>query len=288
VAAQLLIEPDGERIKALMQSIADDLFRQTLALHWFTGTAPISPSRSVTYFDPRSEENLARFPELVDRIEHDGVPRRYGESEKEYATLNASPSIVLRAGDDAPLRTMLSFVERTESVWRREEYELALASLASGSAPGLGWPMRLVLLVGACESLMLPDRRSGLQRTFTNRLACMLAREHTDVEPWSRWFQLAYELRSDVVHGRPLESVESLSQPPDAYVAEMSRAVVVGLCRLISYRFSNPVKDVESDRLWHFLDGASATASAFELLQEALGTTRNGADAHQFVVTPSC
>jgi hypothetical protein len=48
------------------------------------------------------------------------------------------------------------------------------------------------------------------------------------------------------------------------------------------------VKDVESDRLWHFLDGASATASAFELLQEALGTTRNGADAHQFVVTPSC
>ncbi|MEO6528995.1 MAG: hypothetical protein ABIP93_20420 [Gemmatimonadaceae bacterium] len=215
------------------------------------------------------------------------MPRRYGESEKEYATQNEAPSIVLRAGEGGVLRAMLAFVERTKAVWQGEGFALALESLSASGAIGVGWPMRLVLLVGACEALLLPDRRSGLQHAFVNRLACMIARDHAQVEEWAAWLRPAYDLRSDVVHGRPLDSIDDLTVLPEQYARDVGRVVIHALCRLVSHRMEHPAADSNADPLWRLLDRAPATASAFDELQTRL-RSEHDVPAHQFTLVPRC
>jgi hypothetical protein len=196
--------------------------RETLvaALHWYTGIAPIDPRRSVTYFDAGRGE--------------DGVARVYGESEKEYATENHDPIIALRDCDAGPLASMLAFAQSTMPAWTADAYQHAMQSLALSSTPGLGWPARLLLLVGAFEALLVSDRKSGLQQAFAERFAALVAQDPGQLPGWTAWIGHAYRLRSDLVHGRPAAAtLAKLAAPPEEYVARLERAGVVALCRLL-------------------------------------------------------
>ena len=109
-----------------------------------------------------------------------------------------------------------------------------MQSLALSSTPGLGWPARLLLLVGAFEALLVSDRKSGLQQAFSERFAGLVAPDPAHLPEWTAWVGLAYRLRSDLVHGRPATgTLKRLSAPPEEYVARLERAGVVALCRLL-------------------------------------------------------
>jgi hypothetical protein len=216
----LLAARDRAHTAALTRQAAPGLDVLVAALHWYTGIAPIHPRRSVIYFDTERTD--------------DGVPRAYGESEKEYATEHHEPLIVLRDRDAAPLDSMLAFAQRTMPAWTTDAYQHAMQSLALSSTPGLGWPARLLLLVGAFEALLVSDRKSGLQQAFSERFAALAAPGPGQLPEWTAWVGLAYRLRSDLVHGRPTApTLAKLSAPPGEYVARLERAGVVALCRLL-------------------------------------------------------
>jgi hypothetical protein len=197
-----------------------DLDLLVAAIHWYTGFAPIHPRHSVTYFDTARTEQ--------------GVPRVYGESDKEYATENSEPTIVLRACDAGPLAAMVSFARETAANWKDGAYQHAVQSMALTSTPGLGWPTRVLLLVGAFEALLLPDVRKGLQQAFGDRFAALVTDDPAERREWVSRSRLGYMLRSDLVHARSLDAtVAQLQTPPAEFVARLERAGVVALCRLL-------------------------------------------------------
>ncbi len=221
-----------EQTRALGRAASPDLETLVAALHWYTGIAPIDPRRSVTYFDAPPHG--------------DGTPRVCGESEKEYATENREPHIVLTGRDARPLAEMAAFAQRTRAVWTSGPYRHALHSLALSSTPGLGWPARVLLLVGAFEALLLSDTKQGLQKAFAERFAALVARSDNSLPEWTTWMGLAYRLRSDLVHGRPTAAtVARLPAAPDAFATQLERAGVVALCRLLGEDASVHQWDVE-------------------------------------------
>jgi hypothetical protein len=281
--SRLVLNREPENVRTLSSLIKLELEAVVKALHWYTGTAPINPLRSVTYFDPRSDENFAIFPDLQTTISEKGVQRRYGESEKEYATQNESPTILLRQIDDAPLAEMVSFTEQTREVWTREQYELAAQSLSLCSAPGLNWTSRILLLVGAYESLLLPDRTIDLQKGFETRFSSMAATHFGEVNQHANRAKIAYRLRSDLVHGRSLvKSLEKMSMPPDEFVQTLGQAGVLVLCKLIAYRHMHPEVEDRTDPLWLVLDSADRNAEAFAYLQTAISHSPAVHISHQW------
>jgi hypothetical protein len=285
VNPSLVVNRKPENVKALSDLIEQELEMLVRALHWYTGTAPIPPMRSVTYFDPRSGENFAAFPDLEGVISEHGVQRRYGESEKEYATQNEDPTISLRQTDAAPLAGMVAFTRRTQDVWIGEQYELASQSLGLCSAPGLDWPSRLLLVVGACESLLLPDRTTDLQKGFVTRFSAMVAQNFGNVGEYTAWFKLAYQLRSDLIHGRPLKGfLEKMPAPAGEFVQVLSRCGVLALCKLIGYRHAHPEVEVRSDPLWAVLDSAVLQPERFAALQASLAKASAACVSHQWQV----
>jgi hypothetical protein len=215
-----LASRDPSNTAELAKLAHPDLDVLVAAIHWYTGVAPIHPRRSVIYFD-------------TDRTE-DGVPRVYGESEKEYATENRLPTIALRACDAGPLAAMLSFARQTIGTWSEGAYRHALESLSLSSTPGLDWSTRLLLLVGAFEGLLLSDLRKGLQEAFGTRFALLVTDNPAERQEWTSLSRLGYKLRSDLVHARSLDTtVAELGTPPQEFVARLERAGVVALCRLL-------------------------------------------------------
>jgi hypothetical protein len=285
VNPHLVVNRKPENTIALSGLIERELEALIKALHWYTGTAPIHPMRSVTYFDPRSNENFAAFPELGPVISEHGVQRRYGESEKEYATQNENPTISLRRIDAAPFAGMVAFTRQTQDVWTGEQYELASQSLSLCSAPGLDWPSGILLLVGAYESVLLPDRTTDLQKSFERRFSAMVAQNFEDLAEYAAWFKLAYQLRSDLIHGRPLKGfLDKMPAPPREYARLLSRGGVLALCKLIGYRHANPEVEVRSDPLWAVLDSADLQTERFAALQARISSASAASVSHQWQV----
>ncbi|MGH8490983.1 MAG: hypothetical protein ACREXS_19485 [Gammaproteobacteria bacterium] len=284
----LVLNRTPENARLLMGLVERELETLVKALHWYTGTAPIHPMRSVTYFDPRSEENFGLYSHLDSVISELGVQRGYGESEKEYATQNENPTIFLRQIDAVPLAGMVAFARQTQDVWMGEQYELASQSLSLCSAPGLDWPSRILLLVGAYESLILPDRTTDLQKGFERRFSCMVAEKFEDVSEYVRWLRSAYQFRSDMIHGRPLSrTLKKIQISPQAYVAIVSQMGVLALCKLIRYRHAHPEVEARSDPLWAVLDSAYLETDGFAALQALISSALAARVSHQWQMEDS-
>lgn len=283
VETSLVADRGPASVRLLSGLVEDDIEILVKALHWYTGTAPIHPLRSVIYFDARSEENFAAVPGLKEVIADGGVQRQYGESEKEYATQNESPTILLRPADTLPLASMVDFSRQTQPVWTDERYDMASQSLGLCSTPGLDWQSQILLLVGAYESLLLPDLTTGLQVAFQRRFAGMAALCWGDIERYVAWFKTAYQLRSDLIHGRSLTNPRGrLPLTPAQYVSALARAGVVALCRLIRYRHAHPRVEEWSDPLWAALDAAGASPEGFSALQRLIGVATVAPLRHQW------
>lgn len=265
--------PDATQV--LIEQVEPELETLYRALHWYTGTVPIHPLRSVTYFDVRSAEGFAEFPDLEARIAQQGVPRRYGESEKEYATQNESPNIALRPADQEPLAAAVSFARRTRNIWMSEPYEFALESLTNSASSGVGWPTRVMLIVSAYEAILLPDGRSELQRRFANRMAAVVSPRFEEVAETANLIRLAYKLRSAAAHGRPLgKLLRKLTLSPESYFARLNRLGVIAFCRIVGYRAAEADRGGDPDALYERLDAAALDEAAFAALGVNL---RNGA-----------
>jgi hypothetical protein len=274
-----------EKVSALATLLEPELEAFVKALHWYTGTAPIDPTISVTYFDSTSAENFAAIPELEAINAEGGVQRRYGESEKEYAIQNEHPQIFLRPPDAEALSAMHRFAGETRDVWTQERYDLASQSLDMMSLPGLAWPSKIVLLVGAFEALCLPDLTTNLQKTFESRVAALVADRFDEIATHAQWLRLAYGLRSDVIHGRQLDrTVQKLPVAPNDYVIGLGRAGVVAMCRLLRYRLVQPEAAPVDDPLWALLDSAAQDGAEFDCLHALMDVSPATPITHQWQV----
>ena len=231
------------------------------ALHLYLGTPPIHPLRSVTYFDMPASTDKATKAEF-------GVPRAYGESDKEYVILNRNPEIVLNVTEAPALIQMIDFVRRAQPIWEHPGSALAWSSLSRSSAPGLRWTSRVLMTVGAIEALVMPELKEGLTAAFERRVAVLAAADADEAERLRLWLRPAYRIRSDIVHGRPLaRTLERLPIPPHAYLEWLGKVGITAISRLIGLRLTWAASQQEN--LGAFLD--TAGPAAIEALIDANG-----------------
>ena len=278
---RLILEPLANNTLEINQLIQPAIESFINSLHWYCGTAPILPSTSVTYFDPRHDPAFANNSDLQSRIKEVGVRRLYGESEKEYATQNINPIIILESSDIEPLKKMQSFVEATSQTWSQEQFQSASQTLRLMSLPGLDWQSRIVLWVGSYEVLIIPDIRQQLQATFSKRLACIASNRFEDIPQLTASFKFFYQVRSNLVHGRPAYyKIKKTPQIPERYVHSLSQLGIVVLYRLIDYLSRHDSQYFQA--LYNALDSASDNNTSYQQLQLMLKRVNLQGNIHQF------
>jgi len=75
----------------------------------------------------------------------------------------------------------------------------------------------------AFEALFLPDRKGELTYRLSNRVAILLGKDDADTEKIRKFMTKAYDLRSDIVHGkdvRPIK-IEEKTVPLDKFVQKV-------------------------------------------------------------------
>jgi hypothetical protein len=127
--------------------------------------------------------------------------RVQGEADHEYFFQADAPSERIPASVIARASELFGATLEWEQI---PDLRVALTALRVGGFPTLSRQDRLTIAVQALESLLLPEVRTGLKRTFARRLASLLA---SDAESADRITSLArdlYRLRSESVHGNEL------------------------------------------------------------------------------------
>jgi hypothetical protein len=250
---------------ALLEAARPEIEAFAKALHLYLGTAPIDPLRSVTYFDART--NGEGDPALAELVAEQVAARIYGESDKEYVVQNHDPQILLSAAEGPALERVLALVRRARPVWSDARFQMAWESLALSSAPGLGWPSRVLMTVGALEALVMPELKEGLQKAFERRVALLTARDNAAVEQLSSNLRPAYRIRSDIVHGRPLDgTLARLPLEPATYLNWLNRVCATAICRLVGLQLAREAEPANA--FGAFLE-TTDPAAIDELLSQA-------------------
>ena len=245
-----LVEERGpEQTRALFDAASPEIEAFAKALHFYLGVAPIDPLRSVTYFDV-----IGAAGANANGVAQNGVPRTYGESDKEYVVHNENPKIRLEVSETPALDQVLAFARRSKPIWSTPQHDLAWRSLSLSSVPGLHWPTRVLMIVGALEALILSELREGLKAAFERRVSVLAADDAGSTEV-RKWLGPAYRLRSDVVHGRSLRStLAQLPEEPESYLKTLGQIAVTAICRLVGVHLARGGS--ASDEVGPFLDAA--------------------------------
>lgn len=268
---QLVLVQAPENTQILHNLIQPEIKELTLALHFFSGIPPTSPLLSVTYFDPRSEANYLSYPELENLISVGGVQRTYGESGKEFATENIDHLIYINDSDAPTLQSIVTFIHDTQSVWSQPHIEAAIESLRLMNLPGIIPFSQVLLWVNANEALFIPDCKTKLQSKFSHRLAIMASNDKEEVNELIGLFKLAYQIRSDLVHGRPVtnknkKKISSLEE----FIDTLSRRGVIALARMINILSNRDDANIQS--FYEMLDEASESEDVYLSMQNMFET----------------
>lgn len=125
------------------------------------------------------------------------IARMQGNADHELLLLSSSSADPLRPETVAFASELWDVVQACGA---HPELGSALEALMSCSEPSLTDTDQMVLATMAIESLLLPEVRSGLQRTFTQRMSSLLASTQ-DVDLVRRAGEDLYAARSTVLHG---------------------------------------------------------------------------------------
>ncbi|MDJ0869491.1 MAG: hypothetical protein QNK03_25535 [Myxococcota bacterium] len=108
----------------------------------------------------------------------------------------------------------------------------AIGSLVTATAPVLSPAEQLTLCVVALESLLLPEIRSGLGRTFATRLGALLATSPEHLETLKRGARRLYDARSASLHGAPRSSARNAADAARrAHAQQLLGASICGMAR---------------------------------------------------------
>src|SRR5262249_23751761 len=107
----------------------------------------------------------------------------------------------------------------------------ALTALRITGLPTLSRQDRLTIAVQALESLLLPEVRTTLKRTFARRAAALLAADPDSAERITAMARELYGLRSESVHGSALlKETEALE---GAHAEQMLAGAIMAIGRLL-------------------------------------------------------
>jgi hypothetical protein len=136
---------------------------------------------------------LSSGPAILARIQ--------GEADHEYLFLPDAPS---ERFPDESVALAAGLIDSVRAWDRIPALHAALSTLRATGLPALSRQDRLTLSVQALESLLLPEVQSTLKRTFSRRVAALLAEDADARARWETSAATLYSLRSESVHGGAL------------------------------------------------------------------------------------
>jgi hypothetical protein len=214
-----------------------------LALYLYTGIPVLSPFLSTIYFDTRKEENFKANPELRKQFENYGANRIYGESEKEFTFCNEFPAIHLKKFEQNAFRKFYSFISSKSYVLEHDKLQNELNSLNALALPGINISIKLVLLIGALESFLIPEFKKDINEHFTKRFN-NFGYENTNQD--KLWMNQAYKIRCEIIHGRDgLDKLfKKIPYNPQVFFQLLLQCAITGLCMFLQYSESDT--DIEN------------------------------------------
>ena len=177
--------------------------------------------------------------------------RVQGEADHEYLFMPDAPSERIPAATIARAAELVDAVRKWEEV---PDLHAALTALRATGLPMLGRQDRMTIAVQALESLLLPEVRTNLTRTFSRRAAALLA---SDAESAQRIAALArelYVLRSESVHGSALRQNDAFD---NALAEQMLAAAIQALGTLVARGQTTDEVRAQLDRGYPSVEAAS-------------------------------
>src|SRR5262245_15601826 len=154
--------------------------------------------------------------------------RVQGEADHEYLFQPDAPSERVPASVIARAAELLHLLREWEQV---PDLHAALTALRVIGLPTLSRQDRLTIAVQALESLLLPEVRTSLKRTFARRTAALLAWDQDSAERITMLARDLYGLRSESVHGSSLaQETEALK---GAHAEQMLAGAIQALGKLL-------------------------------------------------------
>jgi hypothetical protein len=150
-----------------------------------------------------------------------------------------SPKVIQHAS------SLLDLVDKIGTI---SELKSALLSLLSTSSPSLSKLEQHTMSVITLESLILPEIRSGLRNTFSNRLSTLLASNSKDLLELRDVLGLLYKSRSAAVHGQPSrvsKSFEELKFINDGYAQQILASTIITIAN--RYRLDTSFEKLRSE-----------------------------------------
>ena len=187
--------------------------------------------------------NIGGKPTVVARVQ--------GEADHEYLFLPDAPSERIPTANIARAAELAHTVREWEQV---PALHAAITALRATGLPMLGQQDRMTIAVQALESLLLPEVRTDLKRTFARRAAALLA---SDAKSSHRVEELArelYALRGESVHGSALQQNDAFD---NALAEQMLAAAIQALGRLVARGQTIDKVRAQLDRGYPSVDAAS-------------------------------
>ena len=194
------------------------------ALMLATGELIPSPAFSMSYFRHPTE----------------GTAQNAGAFARETIVSRHEPTTVLDEGRLATAADDHALLASAPAALAVPEVAAALTALERTARPEFRPLNAFVHSVIALEALAMSDVRTDLTRTFSRRLAVLLAVDHGTVEAAAAEFQAFYRARSRVLHGEDLDPIVAASGYEPLEFLLVGRAclcqAVVELVRLLRDR----------------------------------------------------
>lgn len=215
----------GLKFLIYFQEVVRDLVWAPLNLAAPGSNLP-SPKLSVTFACTVREENF-KIGREVRPIIH-----VQGDADQEYLFLPESAGPALST---AIIESAEALGDVVKKALQDPELAAAVSSLLATTAPTLSSAEQLTLSAITLEALLLPEVRSGLTKTFSRRLANLLASDDVQQERLAEIARQLYIFRSVHVHGQRLVSEgEERKALQYAYGQQLLSAAIEALVQGVS------------------------------------------------------
>jgi hypothetical protein len=165
-----------------------------------------------------------------------------GDADQEYLFFSKAAGNTLSEESISQAAALTEIVDEAKQI---PGLACALDTLLASTNPALTPIEQLIVSVIALEALLLPEITSGLSKSFSDRLAALLASTAEQVPPLTELAALLYKLRSSALHDRIAANSQAADEPlANAYGQQLLAAAIRELTPRL--RDNNAWKEVRS------------------------------------------
>jgi len=147
-----------------------------------------------------------------------------GDADQEYLFFSKAAGSTLSEETISQASALTKIVDEARQI---PGLTCALDTLLTSTNPALTPLEQLIVSVIALEALLLPEITSGLSKSFSDRLAALLASTAEQVPPLTELAALLYKLRSSALHDRIASDSRAADEPlANAYGQQLLAAAI--------------------------------------------------------------